>query len=153
MNLFDLSSVIDWLIVWCERYTNNISIITWLFNNVQHCRVCLQRTWILTEAGSDVPTLFMPRHCRVLLLLTDTLLIVKLVSLTRLYILSQNWPLVSQNDFRIRLQHSALYRQLFSKTNIQQIGWLNCYLWFIWLVYTNELSSKQMSCPKPFQRT
>ena len=38
----------------------------------------LQRTLILTEAGSDVPTLFLARHCRVLLSLTETLSIVKL---------------------------------------------------------------------------
>ena len=37
----------------------------------------LQRTLIRTEAGSDVPTLFLARHCRVLLSLTETLLIVK----------------------------------------------------------------------------
>ena len=113
---------------------------------MQHCRVCLQRTWILTEAGSDVPTLFLPRHCRVLLLLTDTLLIVKLVSLTRsLYILSQtdHWypKMTSGFDFNtLHLTVNCSPRPTFSK--LLPLVYLMC--------YTNELSSKQMSLSKAF---
>ena len=72
----------EWLI---DRLTfYSISAVFQTYNdgkqwNIYECD--LQRTLILTEIGSDVPTLFLARHCRVLLSLTETLLNVKWDSL------------------------------------------------------------------------